>query len=332
MSFQAPILLIFHPGALGDGLLALSALRVLRKYFSTHFIIWFGHKALGEILVAAREVHQAYAFDNFTFLGYADEHSFQQAKISALFARCDRAVGWMKDSEGIWQHFFSSVGIKEIILRSPHHPGLRQYHMADRYVETLQPWVPIAQMFKEIPESLLLSSKSAAIDHSNPLKKPLVVLHPGSGSSVKCAPPVLWAKLISGLMTRPRREICLVGGPADSDILRRVQNLLTEVRPTIVTGLDLLSVGRKIQHAQLYIGNDSGLSHLAAHLCIPSILLFGATDPAKWAPRGEHIRIVGTSTSTDGILEKAEEILNGMPSSRFLASEGNAFSNMSCLG
>ncbi len=56
--------------------------------------------------MAAREVQQAFSFDNFTFLGYAGEHSFQQEKFSALFARCDRAVGWMKDSEGVWQHFF----------------------------------------------------------------------------------------------------------------------------------------------------------------------------------------------------------------------------------
>ena len=43
--------------------------------------------------------------------------------------------------------------------------------------------------------------------------------------------------------------------------------------------------------ARLYIGNDSGISHLAAAVGTPSLVLFGPTNPAVWAPRGHHVRV-----------------------------------------
>jgi heptosyltransferase III len=46
--------------------------------------------------------------------------------------------------------------------------------------------------------------------------------------------------------------------------------------------------------ARLYIGNDSGITHLAAAVGTPAVALFGPTDPAVWAPRGERVRVVAT--------------------------------------
>ena len=119
-----------------------------------------------------------------------------------------------------------------------------------------------------------------------------------------------------------------MGGPADTDSLRKVQDLAIHHEPTILAGLDLLSVGRYLQHAQLFIGHDSGLSHLATRLGVPSVLLFGPTDPAKWAPRGKHVVVMRNachcmgkasidqcldkrcfSISTTEVIAKAEEVL-----------------------
>ena len=51
-------LCIFHPGALGDGLLALKAVHVLKKQFPEHLVVWFGHKELGEVLESSQKVHR----------------------------------------------------------------------------------------------------------------------------------------------------------------------------------------------------------------------------------------------------------------------------------
>jgi ADP-heptose:LPS heptosyltransferase len=55
---------------------------------------------------------------------------------------------------------------------------------------------------------------------------------------------------------------------------------------------DLYQLACWISTARLYIGNDSGISHLAAAVGTPTIAIFIGTDPRVWAPRGEHVTVV----------------------------------------
>lgn len=55
---------------------------------------------------------------------------------------------------------------------------------------------------------------------------------------------------------------------------------------------DLYLLACWLARARLYIGNDSGITHLAAAVGTPVLALFGPTDPAVWAPRGPHVRVV----------------------------------------
>jgi lipopolysaccharide heptosyltransferase III len=54
---------------------------------------------------------------------------------------------------------------------------------------------------------------------------------------------------------------------------------------------DLYELARWLARARLYIGNDSGITHLAAAVGTPVLALFGPTDPDVWAPRGPHVRV-----------------------------------------
>jgi ADP-heptose:LPS heptosyltransferase len=59
---------------------------------------------------------------------------------------------------------------------------------------------------------------------------------------------------------------------------------------------DLFELACWLAGARLYIGNDSGITHLAAAVATPVVALFGPSDPAVWAPRGPHVRILATQT------------------------------------
>jgi len=61
-------------------------------------------------------------------------------------------------------------------------------------------------------------------------------------------------------------------------------------------GLSLPEVAGELRTGRLFIGNDSGVTHLAAWLGLPTIALFGPTDPASWAPLGD-VRVLRTCTS-----------------------------------
>ena len=54
---------------------------------------------------------------------------------------------------------------------------------------------------------------------------------------------------------------------------------------------DLYELACWLAKARLYIGNDSGITHLAAAVGTPVLALFGPTDPEVWAPRGQNVRV-----------------------------------------
>jgi heptosyltransferase III len=59
--------------------------------------------------------------------------------------------------------------------------------------------------------------------------------------------------------------------------------------------------------ARVYIGNDSGITHLAAAVGTPVVAIFGTTDPSVWAPRGERVRVV-SGIAVEEVLEAARQV------------------------
>ena len=64
---------------------------------------------------------------------------------------------------------------------------------------------------------------------------------------------------------------------------------------------DLYRLACRLARARLYIGNDSGITHLAAAAGTRVLALFGPTDPARWAPRGESVEILGTPEASEAM-------------------------------
>ncbi|MGH9668198.1 MAG: glycosyltransferase family 9 protein [Bryobacteraceae bacterium] len=103
----------------------------------------------------------------------------------------------------------------------------------------------------------------------------LIVLHPFSGSAKKNWPLERFRAVAQGL----KNPVAWCAGPEDS--------LRGAVRME-----DLYELGCWLATARLFIGNDSGITHLAAAVGAPVVALFGPTEPARWAPRGPRVRIV----------------------------------------
>jgi heptosyltransferase III len=75
---------------------------------------------------------------------------------------------------------------------------------------------------------------------------------------------------------------------------------------------DLYELACWISTARLYIGNDSGISHLAAAVGTPVIGIFMATDPKIWAPRGDHVTVLENPTVAEVLRACAEhQVLKG---------------------
>ncbi len=86
-------------------------------------------------------------------------------------------------------------------------------------------------------------------------------------------------------------RLMILGGPDDVRTVEELKRSLTKGRVIDLTGqVDLLTAYACLSHARLYIGNDSGLMHLAAAAGTPTLALFGPSDERLYGPWGAHVR------------------------------------------
>ena len=114
------------------------------------------------------------------------------------------------------------------------------------------------------------------------------VIHPFSGSARKNWPLERYRELARLLATPLPVAWC--AGPDD------------ELEGAVCFD-DLYELACWLGGASLYVGNDSGITHLAAAVGTPVVALFGPTDPAVWAPRGPHVRVVATARPGEAMEE-----------------------------
>jgi hypothetical protein len=112
----------------------------------------------------------------------------------------------------------------------------------------------------------------------------LAVIHPFSGSPKKCWPLDRYQALARQL--EPHMPVRWCAGPE-------------ERLPDAVRIADLYELACWLATARVYIGNDSGITHLAAAVGAPVVALFGPTDPRIWAPRGRQVRVIAKSAIAD---------------------------------
>jgi ADP-heptose:LPS heptosyltransferase len=133
---------------------------------------------------------------------------------------------------------------------------------------------------------------TALVEHLLEPGQRLVLIHPGSGGREKIWAPAGWIALIRVLQEQLRLRLGLIQGPADDEILRRLHEGL-DLSPVLpFHNLRLGLLAGIMRHAAFYIGNDSGITHLAAACGVPTIALFGPTDPRIWAPRGPAVQVI----------------------------------------
>jgi heptosyltransferase-2 len=122
---------------------------------------------------------------------------------------------------------------------------------------------------------------------------PVIAIHPGSGSPRKNWPAENWATLGQWLHQHasPAR-LMLVGGEADSGQMATVQAALRDTQVLLAQNLPLPQLAALLQRCRLFLGHDSGISHLAAATGAPCVLLFGPTDPAVWAPANRGVKVL----------------------------------------
>ena len=131
---------------------------------------------------------------------------------------------------------------------------------------------------------------------------PVLAIAPVAADAGKTWPTARFIELARDLL-RPQGlcdgwRIAFFGGPADAEAASPILEALADQKPITVFGqTDLLTVYAALTRCQAFVGNDSGLSHLAAAAGLPTLAIFGPTSPVCYRPWGEFGEAVRASTT-----------------------------------
>ena len=288
--------LIIHPGTLGDVLLALKAIRSIRDRLPGHECILLARGEIGRLLMEYGVIDRVIALEGPVFSELLEESTRRNQEFTDIFSHCTHAVAWVNDSGGRLSDNLKRVGIGHRCVVSPHAHSLQALHQSDRFCETLE-----SGMSDTSGKAFLPPGRSKADEpllkmpiHSILTKqsKPVIMIHPGSGSRHKCLSPERLSLIIKSLAGGNDRTVLICQGPADEERVTALKPYLDQVSYKILKDVDLSEMARALRQTDVFLGHDSGITHLAAALGVPTVALFGPTDPQRWSPKGDHIEVI----------------------------------------
>jgi heptosyltransferase-3 len=268
-------LLIIHQGAIGDFILTFPAVIRLQAYYRSIDVLC--QSDLGKLAKA---------------LGLAENWlPLEAACWASLFAdQIDPKIRTLLKPYGQIVLFSLSGQLEQSINRatkkpvcriSPRPPVHERIHVAQFVLDNIYS----CGLIKKTDATL--DDVPPPVRNDRPQNSRKILLHPGAGSIRKRWPVSNFLQLETRLKNDGLQPEFVLG-PAEESLAVELQH------PDRLVHLpeDLPELAALLESAGGYIGNDSGASHLAAYLGLPTTVIFGPADPARWTPIGRFVRIV----------------------------------------
>jgi hypothetical protein len=249
--------LIIRPGGIGDFIVSLPALECLKADFVE---VWTApaNVALARFADRARAIPST----GLDLLGVVEP----PARLMEELRSFDSIVSWYGANRSEFRDLVLGLGLPFRFFRALPEDGAGM-HAADFYLSQVRTLAGAAS--DGIPR-IACPQECAG-------REEFAVIHPFSGSPRKNWPLERFRELARELERRMPVRWC--AGPEDPPLEGAVRLD------------DLYELACWLAAASLYVGNDSGITHLAAAVGTPVLALFGPTDPAVWAPRGPNVRV-----------------------------------------
>jgi heptosyltransferase-2 len=202
-------------------------------------------------------------------------NSFHSALLVYL-ARIPERIGYNTDSRGL------------LLTKSiPLNKDIKTRHQVEYYMDIVRgigmdcPAADLALRLGKTDDKLAEQFlRTKGID----LKQPLIAVHPGAVKPEKRWPAERFAKVARIMADRYGALIILLGSQNELDLLKEIAWFIGTEQSLILGGAELLLVAALIKRCKIFIGNDSGLMHIAAALGVNLVAVFGPGTPATTAP------------------------------------------------
>lgn len=265
-----PRAVVIHTGGIGDLILTSPAIARLAE---THAVDLVGYTDRLALLIESGIAQRAVSLD---VADIASLFSTPSPRLNAFLNGADFLVLWMSDEDGRLARVLTQCGVPNVRCM----PGLPgpdwAAHASDYY------WRAMG-CTGEAPLPRLVLGTAGSLDYD-------VILHPGSGATTKNWPRKNF-EAVARALTKQGLRVAWALGPAERERMN-VHGKAYALQCDSLPEMPLTDLGRALAATRLYIGNDSGATHLAAAVGCPTLAIFGPTNPAVWGARGSHVRIV----------------------------------------
>ena len=278
---HAPRFLLLRGGAIGDFIATLPVLQALRAQWPAAAIEIWGYPHVAELAVAAGLAQSVVSLDRAEMARFfVPEPQFTDAQVAAVRS-FDLIFNYLHDPVGQVRSNLLLAGARQVVSGSP---IIRHGHAIPFLLEPLR---TLALYETDLVPELDFSGEARAAARRRlralGLRGRAVAVHPGSGSPDTTWPAARYVAVLRRLRDDGRETVAVLGeaDAAEAAVLARELPGLP-----VLTGLTLVELGAALAECRAFLGNDSGIAHLAAAAGLPVVVLFGPSDPGIWAPRG----------------------------------------------
>ena len=288
MSASVPIrILVLRGGAIGDFIVTLPALRKLREHWPDAHIELVGYPHIAELARAAGLVNVVASLDKAEIARFFSLRPVFTTTQREYVSSFHFVVSYLHDPDDTVRQNLMAAGARQVLTGSP---LITTGHAVEALLKPLETFALYAEGVEH--PRLTLNAERLAWGRdwlaAHKLTAPVLAVHPGSGSPHKNWPVNQFIALIHAL---PRHVApLLILGEADAALAAPLARALPDT-PRL-TGHTLVEVASVLANCTAYLGNDSGITHLATASGLPVVALFGPSNPEHWAPRGPRVCLI----------------------------------------
>ncbi len=283
-------ILVIRGGAIGDFILTLPALKALREACPHAHIEILGYKHI-TLLAEKRFYAQGTRSIEYGPLGtfFAQEADLPR-ELADYFASFDLIISYLFDPDRIFERNLGRCDVGNLICG----PAKILENAGHAARQLAKPMDELGIKVTDLSERLFPSTadREFAREFWGEPSQSIIAIHPGSGSPQKNWPVENWIGLLSETNNFPDAgRILIISGEADEAQTRRLESEWSDRNVYFAKNLPLPHLAAMLEQS-IFIGHDSGISHLAAAAGANCILLFGPTDPETWAPSNVNVRVL----------------------------------------
>ncbi|MDO9464875.1 MAG: lipopolysaccharide heptosyltransferase II [bacterium] len=291
-------ILIIKPSSMGDIIHALPVLATLRKHYPKAEIAWIVKNKFSGLLAENPDLTDVIPFDNNSFLQLInilrkkkfdvalDLQGLFRSGILAYFSKASRRIGFSKINSRELSHIFYNHKVT---------PPQKAVHVVDKNLSLLEPLgiseyiydfkIPISAQDLRFAKDFFTSEKLV------PKRDKIIMLNPGAGWPTKRWPaenfPRLADKLTkdSSANSNANAKVIISWGPQEKGLIENIKSNENN-RIAIMPQSTIKQLAAIIKSCDLFVGSDTGPTHLAAALEVPVVGLYGPSDPKRNGPYG----------------------------------------------